>query len=145
MTIMDILVKDAVILNLGVRSKSEVLAEMAAALAKVEPQIDGDQLVVTFDLKSWRGRAALGLLCAAALGLPHAALGQAILLLVTPAPDSAAGADLEAAVLAHCLGELPNFMVPTEVVGREAFPHNQNGKIDRRVLAEEYQHLFRDK
>ena len=33
MTIMDILVKDAVILNLGVRSKSEVLADMAAALA----------------------------------------------------------------------------------------------------------------
>ena len=43
MTIMDILVKDAVILNLGVRSKTDVLAEMAAALAKVEPQIEGER------------------------------------------------------------------------------------------------------
>jgi PTS system nitrogen regulatory IIA component len=45
MKIMDILVKDAVILNLGVRTKREVLAEMAAALAKVEPQIDADRLL----------------------------------------------------------------------------------------------------
>jgi PTS system nitrogen regulatory IIA component len=45
MKIMDILVKDAVILNLGVRTKQEVLGEMAAALAKVEPQIDADRLL----------------------------------------------------------------------------------------------------
>ena len=45
MKIMDILVRDAVILNLGVRTKREVLAEMAAALAKVEPQIDADRLL----------------------------------------------------------------------------------------------------
>jgi PTS system nitrogen regulatory IIA component len=45
MKIMDILVVDAVILNLGVRTKREVLAEMAAALAKVEPQIDADRLL----------------------------------------------------------------------------------------------------
>ena len=36
MKIMDILVKDALILNLGVRTKRDVLAEMAAALAKVQ-------------------------------------------------------------------------------------------------------------
>ena len=45
MKIMDILVRDAVILNLGVRTKREVLAEMAAALAKVEPQIEADRLL----------------------------------------------------------------------------------------------------
>ena len=45
MKIMDILVKDALILNLGVRSKRDVLAEMAAALAKVEPQIEADRLL----------------------------------------------------------------------------------------------------
>ena len=39
MKIMDILVKDAVILNLGVKSKRDVLAEMANALANVEPEI----------------------------------------------------------------------------------------------------------
>jgi PTS system nitrogen regulatory IIA component len=45
MKIMDILVKDAVILNLGVRTKRGVLGEMAAALAKVEPQIEADRLL----------------------------------------------------------------------------------------------------
>ena len=45
MKIMDILVRDAVILNLGVRSKRDVLAEMADALAKVEPQIESDRLL----------------------------------------------------------------------------------------------------
>ena len=45
MKIMDILVKDAVILNLGVKSKGDVLAEMANALAKVEPQIEADRLL----------------------------------------------------------------------------------------------------
>ena len=45
MKIMEILVKDAVLLDLGVRSKREVLAEMAASLAKVEPQIEAGRLL----------------------------------------------------------------------------------------------------
>jgi len=45
MKIMDILVKDAVTLNLGVTSKQEVLAEMAAAMSKAESQIDASQLL----------------------------------------------------------------------------------------------------
>ena len=45
MKIMDILVRDAVILDLGVRSKREVLGEMAGALAKVEPRIEADRLL----------------------------------------------------------------------------------------------------
>jgi len=45
MKIMDILVRDALILDLGVRSKREVLAEMANALAKVEPKIDANRLL----------------------------------------------------------------------------------------------------
>ena len=45
MKIMDILVRDAVILNLGVRNKRDVLMEMSAALAKVEPQIEADRLL----------------------------------------------------------------------------------------------------
>jgi acyl-coenzyme A synthetase/AMP-(fatty) acid ligase len=81
---------------------------------------------------------------AAALGLPHAALGQAILLVVTPAPDNEPGANLEDSVMAHCRRELPNFMVPAAIIERSALPHNQNGKIDRRALVDEYQQLFRD-
>ena len=45
MKIMDILVRDAVILNLAVTTKREVLAEMAASLAKVEPQIEAERLL----------------------------------------------------------------------------------------------------
>jgi PTS system nitrogen regulatory IIA component len=45
MKIMEILARDAVILNLGVQTKREVLSEMAAALAKVEPQIAADRLL----------------------------------------------------------------------------------------------------
>ncbi len=45
MKIMDILARDAVILNLGVRTKREGLVEMSAALAKVEPQIEADRLL----------------------------------------------------------------------------------------------------
>ena len=80
----------------------------------------------------------------AALGLPHAALGQAILLLITPAKGVAGGSDLEEKVLAHCKAQLPNFMVPAKVIATDALPQNQNGKIDRRTLAEQYQTLFLD-
>ncbi len=45
MKIMDILVKDAVILNLGVREKRSALEEMSAALAKVEPQVESERLL----------------------------------------------------------------------------------------------------
>ncbi|MEZ5571806.1 MAG: hypothetical protein R3E64_07250 [Halioglobus sp.] len=52
---------------------------------------------------------------------------------------------LEDALLAHCRRELPNFMIPTAIVTRDAMPHNQNGKIDRRSLAQEYETIFQDK
>jgi PTS system nitrogen regulatory IIA component len=45
MKIMESLVRDAVILDLGVRNKREALAEMSGALAKVEPQIEADRLL----------------------------------------------------------------------------------------------------
>ena len=45
MKIMDILVSGALIPELGVATKREVLAEMASALAKVEPQIEADRLL----------------------------------------------------------------------------------------------------
>ena len=36
-------------------------------------------------------------------------------------------------------------MVPTAIIARSALPQNQNGKIDRRMLADEYQTMFQDK
>jgi acyl-coenzyme A synthetase/AMP-(fatty) acid ligase len=77
---------------------------------------------------------------AAAMGAPHDALGQAIVLVVTPTPG--AGDDVTAEVMAHCKKELPNFMVPLRIVVRDSLPQNQNGKIDRRALADEYRNSF---
>lgn len=45
MKIMDILVKDAVILDIESRGKREVLEELARALAAAEPDIDADRLL----------------------------------------------------------------------------------------------------
>lgn len=74
---------------------------------------------------------------AVALGLPHPILGQAILALVVV--DY--GTD-EEAILSHCQRELPNFMVPQAIRIVAELPRNQNGKIDRKRLAQTYQPLF---
>nr|WP_314605977.1 acyl-CoA ligase (AMP-forming), exosortase A system-associated [uncultured Janthinobacterium sp.] len=72
---------------------------------------------------------------AAALGLPHAVLGQAIALLVTPAPGVALQRD---SVLEACRARLPSYMVPQWVEIRDGvLPRNANGKIDRPLLARE--------
>ena len=81
---------------------------------------------------------------AVAMGLPHAALGQAILLVVTPAQGAKVDDTLKNAVLSRCRTELPNFMVPAIVTVQDTLPHNSNGKIDRRMLSEQYQTMFQD-
>ena len=81
---------------------------------------------------------------AAALGLPHATLGQAIALVASHHEGAADVGQLREQLLAHCRKELPNFMVPLAVIVRDSLPHNQNGKIDRRALADEYRTIFQD-
>ena len=81
---------------------------------------------------------------AVAMGLPHAALGQAILLVITPARGLQVDDTLKNSVWRHCRTELPNFMVPAIVIGRDTLPYTANGKIDRRILAEQYQTMFQD-
>lgn len=77
---------------------------------------------------------------AAALGIPHPVLGQAIVVVVTPRD----GARLDAQeLLAQCRQRLPAFMVPAQVTVREgSLPRNPNGKIDRKKMAEGMLHLF---
>jgi len=77
---------------------------------------------------------------AAAVGVPHPIIGQAVVVIVQP---SQAPLDVEA-VLAHCRRELPTFMVPALVVEREELPRNQNGKIDRKALAAELADRYAD-
>jgi PTS system nitrogen regulatory IIA component len=71
MKIMEILAKDAVILDLGVQSKREVLAEMAAALAKVEPQIAADRLLEVLLEREALQSTGIG----EGVAIPHGKLG----------------------------------------------------------------------
>lgn len=81
---------------------------------------------------------------AVAIGVPHAALGQAILLIVTvPATLDSAALSIDALLL-RCREQLPNFMVPHKCIVEAELPRNPNGKIDRRLLAERYAEFFDD-
>ena len=77
---------------------------------------------------------------AAAIGVAHPMLGQAIVLIVT----ARSGRNLEQdELLSACKLHLPAFMLPSRVEVREgSLPRNPNGKIDRKLLAQEFQNTF---
>lgn len=87
--------------------------------------------------------AAGRLVQAVALGIPHDMLGQAILVVGVPL-DNGVTEKLAEDLVTYCRGELPNFMVPRGVVLRETMPSNQNGKLDRKALVDEYRDYFKD-
>ena len=76
---------------------------------------------------------------AAAIGLPHPLLGQGIAVVVKPKEEQS---EVQDRILAACRQSLPLYMVPAMVVERESLPRNPNGKIDRRLLAEELKDSF---
>ena len=73
----------------------------------------------------------------AAFGMPHAALGHAIVAIVT----ARGGESLDAAaLLLACRPHLPTYMLPHRIILREgSLPRNANGKIDRNRLRLELQ------
>ena len=72
----------------------------------------------------------------AAFGVPHATLGEAVVVVVT-ARDTESF-DL-AALQAQCRQKMPAYMVPQHIEQRDGpLPRNANGKIDRKLLATEY-------
>lgn len=76
---------------------------------------------------------------AAAFGVPHPALGQAIVLLAVPLE----GAFDAATLLKECQRRLPAYMVPAHIEIRDGqFPRNPNGKIDRKLLREPFLTMF---
>ena len=76
---------------------------------------------------------------AAALGIPHPALGQAIVAVVKPLRE----AINESELINHCKRQLPNFMAPLQIITRHSnLPRNPNGKMDRKRLVEELRGLF---
>jgi acyl-CoA ligase (AMP-forming) (exosortase A-associated) len=79
---------------------------------------------------------------AAALGIPHPVLGQAIVVVVKALNDERFKTD---ELLAHCRQRLPAFMVPARVVVHQGnLPRNPNGKIERKQLAQQLEELFAD-
>jgi acyl-coenzyme A synthetase/AMP-(fatty) acid ligase len=76
---------------------------------------------------------------AAAVGVPHPTLGQAVVIVVAPAPGKPEDTQ---ALLDICRKQLPMFMVPLHVDWRETLPRNPNGKYDRPKLAAELAALF---
>jgi acyl-CoA synthetase (AMP-forming)/AMP-acid ligase II len=79
---------------------------------------------------------------AAALGISHPVLGQAIVAAVSPAE----GRDNVAtqALLDECKAKLPTFMVPAHIHVLRALPRNPNGKIDRKQIAHDLRDLFQN-
>jgi len=75
---------------------------------------------------------------AVALGVPHPRLGQAILLVASPAQDAPDTAQLSR----ECQERLPTFMQPAHIEWRSDLPRNPNGKFDRQQLAKEFAGLF---
>ncbi len=82
---------------------------------------------------------------AVAFGVAHPVLGQAIVLLACPvAPADGVPAVSAAQLIAACKAALPAYMVPGWVELRAApLPRNPNGKIDRKLLAEQLAQVFR--
>jgi acyl-CoA ligase (AMP-forming) (exosortase A-associated) len=76
---------------------------------------------------------------AAAFGVAHPQLGQAIVVAATCAPGAA---EDSAALLEACKRILPQFMMPRHIEWRPSLPRNPNGKYDRPRLAAELKDIF---
>jgi acyl-CoA ligase (AMP-forming) (exosortase A-associated) len=74
---------------------------------------------------------------AVAIGAQHPELGQAIVLLIV---TSITIDELD--IKRYCQQHLPAFMHPRAIIQREDLPRNQNGKIDRKQLGDEYKTTF---
>jgi len=73
---------------------------------------------------------------AAALGVPHPVLGQAIVVVVAVREGRVLD---EARLLAALKPHLPNYMLPHKIILADAsLPRNANGKIDRKLLSTQY-------
>ena len=78
---------------------------------------------------------------AVAIGVPHARLGQGIVLVASTPQGSRADTE---SLLAALRRRLPRYMVPLAIDWREMVPRNANGKFDRERLRQELTPIFVD-
>ncbi|SFB74739.1 acyl-CoA ligase (AMP-forming), exosortase A system-associated [Massilia yuzhufengensis] len=77
---------------------------------------------------------------AAAIGVTHPTLGQAIALMVHPKDGTGLLAD---ELLAALKPQLPAYMLPAKIIVSDApLPRNPNGKIDRKLLSTQLEGIF---
>lgn len=76
---------------------------------------------------------------AAAIGIEHDTLGQAVVAVVKPHEEHLFDPQ---ALLDECKAKLPNFMVPSKIEVLTELPRNPNGKIDRKALSQRFSSLF---
>ena len=81
-----------------------------------------------------------GVVETAVIGLAHPDFGEAVTAIVVPGPE----APDEAAVLAGLEGRLARFKCPKRVLFVEALPRNAMGKVQKNMLREQYEGLYRD-
>ncbi|WP_426173136.1 acyl-CoA ligase (AMP-forming), exosortase A system-associated [Massilia sp. TWR1-2-2] len=77
---------------------------------------------------------------AAAIGVSHPTLGQAIVVVAHCKEGMAIDAD---ALMAACKPHLPAYMLPARIVMADtSLPRNPNGKIDRKLLSQQFENTF---
>lgn len=76
---------------------------------------------------------------AAAIGIEHEDLGQALLVVVSVEESNLFD---EQTLINLCKAQLPNFMVPAKIEVLASLPKNPNGKIDRKTLAQQFATIF---
>ena len=75
----------------------------------------------------------------AAIGVPHLTLGEAVVLVIKAKDEQLFD---EKILLKYCQKQLPNFMQPKALKLKTALPRNPNGKINRKILIDEFRDLF---
>ncbi len=73
-----------------------------------------------------------GVVESAVIGVPDEILGQAIRAYIVPDRKNPPSRE---AILKHCSRTLESFMVPKEIVFRQALPRNASGKVDKKNIA----------
>ncbi len=75
-----------------------------------------------------------------AIGVPHPATGQAIVLVVTQHEEKFLNVE---AIRKQCQVQLPAYLVPAHIeILSESLPRNANGKIDRKLLQSRFYDFF---